>query len=138
MTTLDLGATTIAANEMTVAVVADYGVRAWLASWSHQPTSFEDGREFVPQERSLVNDPQEPSDAEARKRPTRSGTIHWTITSDGLYEFGNAPTLDGKLTRGFLRIQGGTVTRLPYAKKTDLIATLPAASGGRRRGADAF
>lgn len=137
---IDLGATTISPEEMKVVVTSDYGIRAWLAVWIHQPTAFEEGREFIPQERTLTPDAEEPSPDKdkQRKHPKRSGTIRWAIAGDGLYEFGNAPTTDGSQTRGFLRVSNGMITRLPYSKKADLLATLPSPERRRRSSSDSF
>lgn len=127
---IDLGLTTITPTEMTVAVESSFGIKAWLGRWTHQSNDFQDGRDFIAQERDLVTS----TDSEGRK--TKSGTISWQISADGLYEFGNAPTADGRLTRGFLRVEGDSITRLPYSKKSDLIAALPSRPRHGRRSAD--
>lgn len=130
MTTIDLGRTVISPSEMTVIVDANDGIRAFLARWTHQGDDFQDGRDFIAQERDIATS----TDADGRK--VKNGTISWRITQDGLYEFGNAPTADGRLTRGFLRIEGDSITRLPYSQKSDLIATLPPRARHGRRSAD--
>lgn len=119
MNIIDLGQTTITRTEMKVVVVSSIGGRAWLGLWSHQGDDFQDGRDFIAQERDLATS----TDANGRK--VKNGTISWWIMQDGLYEFGNAPTADGRLTRGFLRVEGDSITRLPYAAKSELVAALP-------------
>lgn len=132
MTIIDLGQSVITPTSMTVSVVANHGIKSWLGVRSFRSDDFGDGREFIAQTRDLAIDP----DLDADGRKTKSGTISWRITQDGLYEFGNAPTADGRLTRGFLRIEGDSITRLPYSQKSDLIATLPPRARHGRRSAD--
>ncbi len=131
MTTIDLGRTQITPTSMTVTVEQSIGIRAWIAVWTHQDDDFEDGRAFVPQTRDLTVD-QYPT---AEGRTTRSGTIIWQIPGDGLYEFGNAPIDHYSQTRGFLRVEGGTITRIPYSQKKKLVAALPERPRSRRRAA---
>lgn len=131
MTIIDLGQSVITPTSMTVSVVANHGIKSWLGVWSFRSDDFGDGREFIAQTRDLAIDP----DLDADGRKTKSGTISWDIPGDGLYEF-VAPTTGTSMTRGFLRVENGNVTRLPYSQKSDLIATLPPRARHGRRSAD--
>lgn len=132
MSAIDLGNTTITATGMTVTVEKSSGIKAWLALWTHQDDDFGDGRGFVAQTRDLEPDEME----DPKLRPTKSGTKTWEITVDGLYEFGNCPTEGKSQTRGFLRVENGTVTRLPYSEKKALVSALPTRPRAGRRNAD--
>lgn len=130
--TIDLGQTVITPTSMTVSVIKSVGIKSWLGIWTHQGDDFQDGRDFISQERDLAVDP----DLDANGRKTKSGTISWQIDTDGLYEF-VAPTTSTSQTRGFLRVENGEITRLPYSQKSELIAALPHRPRHGRRSADA-
>lgn len=130
--TIDLGNTVITADSMTVTVERGHGIKAWLAHWTHQDDDWGDGRDFVPQTRDLTPDTM----TDPKLRPTKSGVKTWEIASDGLYEFGGCPTTGKSQTRGFLRVENGTVTRLPYSEKKALVAALPTRPRTGRRNAD--
>lgn len=130
--TIDLGNTTITATGMTVTVDKGIGLKAWLALWNHQDDDFGDGRDFVAQSRDLIPDDME----DPKARPTKSGTKTWEIKQDGLYEFGGCPTTGTSQTRGFLRVEDGTVIRLPYSEKKALVSALPTRPRAGRRNAD--
>lgn len=137
MTTIDLGQTVITPTSMTVTVIKSVGIKSWLGIWTHQGDDFQDGRDFIAQERELAIDaPAEVSEGEAPPRKTKSGTIRWDIRRDGLYEF-VAPTTGTSMTRGFLRVENGEITRLPYTQKSHLLAALPPRPRHGRRSADA-
>lgn len=127
---IDFPAAWITPEGAQIRVVSGYGIRAWIAVVTGLPDDFEDGREFVAQERSLSRAP---------KSGIQSGTIRWTLDSDGIYEFGNMPTAGGSHTRGFFVIEGDRIVRLGYSRKSDVLATFTQdAPSPRRRRAEGF
>lgn len=123
---IDFPSAWITAESAEVTVTDGYGIRAWIAEVIGLPDDFEDGREFVAQEREI-------------DRETKTGTITWALGSDGIYEFGNMPTGGGSHTRGFFVIEGARIARLGYSRKSDVLATFtPTAPSPRRRRSEGF